>query len=174
MTECGRHTYQSQCGNENPERVRSDSLATDRPGTWYPEARSPLLSRGGHRAVIFLGAPSARLHRRHRREGRKLPIMRLCVSFDRGGTRDRELLGEWPFIWATDCETMLETHHRAHPLRREKLSYFFQINCKCSFYFVSTLKLWYARNVKILMRVAIIYLSSWKYLRWYVTKMVLS
>lgn len=27
------------------------------PGTWYPEARSPLLSRG-HRAAIFLGAPT--------------------------------------------------------------------------------------------------------------------
>lgn len=46
--------------------------------------------RGGHRAAIFSGAPSARLHRRHRREGTKLPVMRLCASFDRQGTRDRD------------------------------------------------------------------------------------
>lgn len=74
------------------KRVLSDSLARpiDRvPGT--PKYVRHFYRGGGIARAIFLGAPR---RRRHHREGTKLPIMRLCASFDREGTRDRELLGE--------------------------------------------------------------------------------
>lgn len=70
------------------------SLATDRPGTWYPEARSPLLSRR-HRTAIFL---VARHWRTAHRENEITDNAALRFSFDRGRIRDREPFGNDPLM----------------------------------------------------------------------------